>query len=346
MEYKHRSELLKKRPKTRHKLFWTYVGEAVDAGFYSFVFGKAQLKGAWKLTPTRNSSFISQFGYIFEEYRGHPVLYREPTYKVKTGGLDRGKFIPLRVPPVIEITPKRVPFTNYWTTSVRVFQHQIQLLTRLLALLKIVVLGCLVAGVGTGRNSIPQIVVLFVMCLLLFLTLRIAQPYRTRYNMAIALLEDVSDVAFLALAMLMLLGPSHSENFRKRIGIGMICTELTSFLAIVLDRLMLALVGFVQTWKRFRSRKPTRVSLVFQKYLRYNVYGLERKYFDLWMVRALKRGLYNRVVLREEFPVSYVFSQYIARCKDSLLWLRTEAESVLLDFNHKFGRLPANRRHS
>eukprot|EP00210_Caulerpa_lentillifera_P004896 g4672.t1 len=343
VEYKYRSKLSKKQqrqPRSKTTLFWTLLGEAMDAGFYSFVFGQAQLKGVWKFAPQKNVNFISQYGYLFEDFRGHPVLYREPTYIVKDAVLDRGKFIPLKVPPVFEIKPRRILMTRNWRTPlVRIYQHQIQLMTKVLGLVKIVVLGCFVAGVGSGRDSLVQIVILLTLCVVLFLTLRIAQPYRTRYNMAIALLEDISDVAFLAFAMLLVLGPSENETYRKRIGIGMISAELMSLLALLLDRLSLALVGFTLIWRSFRSRKPSQVRLVFQQYLKKNRYYYERKYLDAWMVKALKRGLYNRVVLREELPVSFVVTQYIRQWRDSVHWCKQELQLVLLDFKQKLRTL-------
>eukprot|EP00210_Caulerpa_lentillifera_P002770 g2647.t1 len=335
VEYKHKSKTTKKQPRSKSALFWTLLGEAVDASFYSFIFGHPQLKGVWKSTPTRNPSFIQQYGYMFEDFRGHPVLYREPTYKVKTNGLDRGKFIPLKVPPVINVKSWRIPMTDYWTPSMQVYPYQVQLLTRLLRLLKIIVLGCIIAGVGSGRDSLIQIIVLFILCLFLFLTLRIAQPYRNRYRMALALSEDVSDVTFLTLAMLLILGPHENKTFRTRLGIGMLLCQLTSFLAIVLDRLVVALIGFGSAWKRARARRPTKVEKVFREYMRKNLYCWERKYFDIWMIKALKKGLYNRVVRREEFPLSYVRSWYIERFKKSVSWLRNEVNLVRIDFNNK-----------
>ena len=70
-------ELLKtsiaKRPRISA---WTVIRELFDTGVFSLVMGSPQLKGKWEVSPYHQPLFIVRYGYLFEDYRGLPVLFR------------------------------------------------------------------------------------------------------------------------------------------------------------------------------------------------------------------------------------------------------------------------------
>lgn len=59
---------------------WTICQELCDMSCFSLLMGGRQLTGNWKVSQ-HDRAFISKFGYLFEDYRGPPVLYRQtPQY--------------------------------------------------------------------------------------------------------------------------------------------------------------------------------------------------------------------------------------------------------------------------
>lgn len=258
--------------------------------------------------------------------------------------MDRGKFIPLRVRPLLSVRPWRLPWTRIQVPGLSLYRHHIQIWTRFLQLMKIVFLGALVAGVGSGRDSLAQIVILFFAALGLMITLRLARPYPSRMEMAISLTEEAADVIFVAMALLLLVGPQENESFRDHIGIGMITVECCSFLAITSDRLILSLNGFSLMRQRRRNRKETKLTRLFFRYLSKNAYFLQRKYFDRWMIKALKKGLYGRPARRTELPISYLIEQEMNKIKKGFSWWFMEIYLVWHDLCMKFRSL-LNKLH-
>lgn len=252
--------------------------------------------------------------------------------------MDRGKFVPLRRQPLLFMNRWRLFGTQMTFPGFVIYRDQIQILTRFLQLSKIACLGAMVAIIGQGKDSLIQIIVLIVLCLFLLTLLRISRPYPNRIQMAVHLTEEASDVLFLSLIVLLLLGPGN-DGFRTKIGIGMISVELSSFLAIIGDRLILSFNGFSVIHQRRRNRKPVKLTFLFHRYLSKNAYFLQRKVFDRWMVKALKRGLYWRQPHRTELPVSYFLRQEIEKVHESLKeWLK-EVYLVWMDFRSKWKRL-------
>ena len=249
--------------------------------------------------------------------------------------MDRGNVVPLRIRPLFSWKGVTVPGTTFRIPGFSLFRHHLQILTRFLQLMKILLFGVLVAGIGNADDCLAQIIFLLFAVLLLMIVLRVARPYHTRLEMAISLSEEVSDITFFALAALLLLGPTSDEDFRDQIGIGMLCVQCSSFVAVMCNRLVLGLGTFRLMYQRRQARKVAKLTRLFRRYLSKNAYFIQRKYFDRWMVKVLKRGLYYRVPRREELPVKYYVHREIDQFKASLLWLHTEIRLIWTDFRNK-----------
>ena len=262
-------------------------------------------------------------------------MSREPTYAIRNGKMDRGKAVPLRIRPLFSWKGITVPGTPFRIPGFTLFRHHLQILTRFLQLMKILLFAVLVAGVGNADDCLAQIIFLLFAVLLLMIVLRVARPYHTRLEMAISLSEEVSDITFFALAALLLLGPTSDEDFRDKIGIGMLCVQCSSFAAVLGNRLVLNCRSLRLMYQRRQARKVAKLTRLFRRYLSKNAYFLQRKFFDRWMVNVLKRGLYYRTPRREELPVKYYVHCQIHQFKASLLWLHTESHLIWTDLRHK-----------
>ena len=55
---------------------WRVIRDLFDMGVFSLVVGSPQITGKWRVSPCHQPLFIVRYGYLFEDYRGLPVLFR------------------------------------------------------------------------------------------------------------------------------------------------------------------------------------------------------------------------------------------------------------------------------
>ncbi|CAD7694728.1 unnamed protein product, partial [Ostreobium quekettii] len=219
----------------------------------------------------------------------------------KTGKVDRGKLIPIKGRPLFMIPQFKRLHTSKPGGPYVLYRYQLQILTRPLDYMKIVLLGCLVGGVDSD-NSMAQVIALFCISLLALLLTRLSRPFPSRLDMAVTLLAEAADVVTFALGIVLLAGPNEDRDFRLRIGTAMLCVEGVALLTTLVEHLIIGfgICGWLRGKHREKKTKPSKFVAVVEKVMMQNTRRLERKYFERWMVKVLRRGLHNRPLRGEE----------------------------------------------
>lgn len=238
-----------------------------------------------------------------------------------TGKLDRGQLIPVKRRPLFQIPALKLPFTNLVILpSKKIYRFQLQILTRLLDFTKVILLACLIEAVDEGKESMNQILALFVVSAINLVVVRIARPFPSRLDMTVTLLAEGADVVTFFLGIILLLGPNHDREFRIKVGKGMLYAEGGAFLSMVLERLCLGAAGLVAASSILKKEEMPKMADIVIKAMEHSDGYLARKYGDRWMVKALKRGLHNRPLKREELPVWYYLKMTIVKPILSFSW--------------------------
>lgn len=217
----------------------------------------------------------------------------------------------------------RVPFTScVILPSKKIYRFQLQILTRLLDFTKIILLACLVSGLSNSEDNMGQILALFVGSTLNLIVIRVARPFPTRLDMTVTMLAEGADVVTFFLGIILLIGPNNDSEFRLNVGRGMICAEGAAFLSMVLERLLMASLGLGMACTILKGQKVPKMAEVVLAAMGHYDRFLERKYFDRWMVKVLKRGLHNRPVRREELPVWFYLQVTVLDAFFGFSWIR------------------------
>lgn len=247
----------------------------------------------------------------------------------RTGMIDRGAITPVKRKYMFKIPALRVPFTSCTILpSKKIYRFQLQILTRLLDFTKIILLACLVSGLGNAEDNLGQILALFVGSTLNLIVIRVARPFPTRLDMTVTMLAEGADVATFFLGIILLAGPNDDKDFRLKVGRGMLLAEGAAFLSLVLERMLMALLGLGVACTMFKKQKVPKMAEVVLEVMGHYESFLEKKYFDRWMVKALKRGLHNRPVHREELPVWFYLRTTVFDAFLSFSWLRQGTRKV------------------
>lgn len=232
--------------------------------------------------------------------------------------------------PLFKIPALKLPFTNLIILpSKKIYRFQLQILTRLLDFTKIILLACLIEAVGDGEDSMNQVLALFVVSAINLVVVRIARPFPTRLDMTITVLAEGADVVTFFLGIILLLGPNHDRDFRIKVGKGMLYAEGGAFLSMIIERLCMGAMGLTVACSIFQKEKIPKMADIVFKAMEHSDGYLAKKYGDRWMVKALKRGLHNRPLRREELPVWYYLKMTVVKPFLTFSWFNYSAKTAM-----------------
>ena len=311
-----------------------------DMSLLTLFLGKRQQEAEWVTTTTEGSKFHQRYGLLFEEYRGPAIGRRDATLDVDpaTGRVDRGKLVVLSERPLWTVPVPKFENNRLRLGSSRVYRYHLQLMSKLLDMITIILVGCIVAGVGNTDDNISSIVTLIALSLILLLLLRTANPFMSRFNMLVLLLSHTADLIVYTCALFLIVGPDTDEDTNQVIGLVMLLSEALVLLVQMLEYATLGLGLAFEKYDEWKSKKQHKFFDVVQKLMIQNEYYLERKYADRWMVRTLSRGLHGRVPDRHELHWREAAKIYRLHGWSCLRWFLQECVNIWNDGIERYRR--------
>eukprot|EP00210_Caulerpa_lentillifera_P004930 g4704.t1 len=279
------------------------------------ILGHPQPSGTWVGNTLHGSQFLSTYGYIFEEYRGPRVIREEETYSVDehTGRVNRGFLVTVQEPPLVTLcSSHRQPY--------RIQRFHFQLFFRVFDLLKLVLMGFLVGSIENTANNEGQVITLLVISCLMITLMRITKPFLTRLDMAVGMLCEAADVFVLTLLLIILSTNPRTDRSRfEQIGVAMMVVQCVALAVMVLRHAVSTMSVSITCayYIRNQNQKTQQIRLV-SLIARCCPMYLERKYFDVWMVKTLHKGLNGRRVKASELPRSVAALRYFHELRDRM----------------------------
>lgn len=189
------------------------------------------------------------------------------------------------------------------------FVHHLQVSGRVLELLKLILMALIVGG-DDGDESLTQLIVLLSLSTFYLGILRVFRPNITRWDLAFVMVDEITDVATFALAIVILRDNDSADDadFREGMGIALLCLKGISFFGEFVDNInqIFEVLAFLKA-AALKMLKPTpKMYKVVLMAVRNDKAYLERKYLDRWMAKTINKGLKNRELAREEKRLRYI----------------------------------------
>ena len=299
----------------------------------TLLLGDHQEEADWVTTKTQGSKFHARYGFLFEEHRGPAIGRRDVTLEVNatTGRVNRGELVILRERPLLIVPYLTVENKRLRVRSKKVYRYHLQLTTKLLDIMKTILVGCIVAGVGDTDDNISSIVALIALSLILILLLRIAKPFPSRLDMLMLLLAEVADLIVYTCALFLIIGPDTDEDTDQEIGMALLLSEAFALLALIMEYTILSLGLTMEGYDEWKSSHQHKFFDLVHKLMMQNEYYLAKKYSDRWLVRTFSRGLYGRVPDRHELHWKVAVKVYLLYGWNGLRWFVQESVNIWND---------------
>lgn len=172
-----------------------------------------------------------------------------------------------------------------------------------------------------------------------------SKPYLKRYEMAYMWISESADIITFSCAVAILRYDESelTSSYLDKVGTCMIIVQSISLSIHVLDSFIFGvdlIFNAKDTYNFYRTPKFVRiVKMAVDKEFRKSEIKLQKKYFDKWMVIALKKGLNGRKVSRIELPWRYVVKCFFVEHLNNLKWFINEMIEILFrDVWRKFWR--------
>lgn len=115
-------------------------------------------------------------------------------YNPETGKIDRGKIIKLRDMPVFKIPNIKLPFSERIIKIPNVHRFHLQILAKILDFIRLILVGCVISGVGSEEDNLYELISLLVITVLIIVIFRVSKPFHTRMDMGIMWLAESVDL--------------------------------------------------------------------------------------------------------------------------------------------------------
>eukprot|EP00210_Caulerpa_lentillifera_P009363 g8926.t1 len=279
----------------------------------SRVLGHPQPTSNWVGKTTSNgTNFLAAYGYIFEEYRGPRVIREEATYSVNshTGSVNRGFLVTVMESPLRSGYGRQNQFQRF----------HVQVFFRLIDLVKLVLMGCLVGSINNTDDNEGQVITLLMASFLMITLMRYTRPFLNRVDMALSMFNEAADIFVFTMLLIIISSSPKSDRRRfEQMGVAMVVIQCIA-LAVMVLRYAVSTMSVSITctsYIRHQNQQPQPSQL--EKLIwRCHPSYLTRKYFDLWMVRALHKGLNGRRVKASELPRSVAALRYFHELRDRM----------------------------
>jgi len=305
------------------------------------LFGEHLNDAEWSATRKQGSKFVARYGPLFEEHRGPAIGRRDATLEVDpiTGRVDRGTLVVIRERPLVAIPSIGRPHSLFYLPRIKIYRFHLQSVAKLLEISKTILVGCIVAGVGNSRDNVGSIVALAILSLTLLLLFRIGKPFPSRVDMFVLLITELADLIVYLCALYLLLGPDADQETYDNISVALIISQGFGLVSMVSEYALISLGMAMLAWEEWKTRFRMKFFDVVYKVMKEDGRYLQRKYFDLWMVKALGKGLYGREPRRHELPWRSVIRLFLAQRKKGVLWLYGEINVIVIEAKTKFRTL-------
>ena len=306
----------------------------------TLLLGDPQEEADWVTTKTQGSKFHARYGFLFEEHRGPAIGRRDVTLEVDpaTGRVDRGELVILRERPLLIVPHLTFENNRLRVRSKKIYRYHLQLTTKLLDIMKTILVGCIVAGVGDTDDNISSIVALIALSLILILLLRIAKPFPSRLDMLMLLLAEVADLIVYTCALFLIIGPDTDEDTDQEIGMALLLSEAFALLALIMEYSILSLGLTMEGYDEWKSRHQHKFFDLVHKLMMQNEHYLAKKYADRWLVRTFSRGLYGREPDRHELHWKVAVKVYLLYGWSGVRWFAQESVNIWNDAIEKYRR--------
>ena len=299
----------------------------------TLLLGNRQEEAKWVTTTTEGSKFHQRYGLLFEEYRGPATGRRDATLEIDpaTGWVDRGKLVALEERPLWTLPLPKLENNRLRLRSTKVCRHHLQLMSKLLDVIKLILVGCIIAGVGNTVDNIASIIALIALSLTLTLLLRISNPFLSRFNMSMLLMSEVADLIVYACALVLILGPENDEDTDRGIGTVMLLSEALVLLVQMMEYAALGIGTGLAGYEKWKSSNQHKFIDLVHTLMMQNKHYLAKKYADRWMVRTFSRGLHGRVPDRHELRWREAVKIYLLYGWSGVCWFAQESVNIWND---------------
>jgi len=245
-------------------------------------------------------SYIAKYGFMFEEYRGPPVVREEASYEYdpERSRVNRGEV-------VLADRDNCLQLPRFTGIQFRLYPFHFHLTMKMFDLVKLIVLACLVTGSGSDDAAKYILLCLLVLSLGMLLAVRLTKPYLNRWDMALGLFVESMDVLVYACLYSILYNDPDDLDRSERVGVIMLVAQSLALAFMVVRYAFVTMYVTITCVAYLKRRSVTGFSKAVDEVLQqhFPVY-LEHKYFDRWMVNVLHRGLHDRPVKLSELPRS------------------------------------------
>lgn len=321
---------------------WAEIYQLVsNMNWMTRLFGEHLNDAEWSATRRQGSKFVARYGPLFEEHRGPAIGRRDATLEVDpiTGRVDRGTLVVIRERPLAAIPSIGRPGSIFHLPRIKIYRFHLQSVAKLLDITKTILVGCIVAGVGNSRDNVGSIVALVILSLTLLLLFRIGKPFPSRVDMLVLLITELADLIVYSCALYLLLGPDADQETYDNISVALIISQGFGLVSMASEYVLISLGMVLIAWEEWKTRFRMKFFDVVHRVMIEDGRYLQRKYFDLWMVKVLGKGLYGRQLRRHELPWRSVLRLFLADGKEGFLWLYGEFNVIVIEAKTKLKTL-------